>query len=212
MNIAGSATCGTPELQWMAMNNGAGAMTWEEQSTSQKLLWTAVNSHRTSLGLRAINFSPSLTYVAQKHAIDVAQVLKCTFPPGCNGHTWSGCSVGRRADYYADHRNAAGMWDKPKELTAYTGAGFEIGLFPPFRELASQTQAASCVEGKSGWEWASSKLHYDVVVGQGVWETMTWEALGVGWCPMAVPFSRDGTQFDTFACAWFGKEVDPVKG
>src|ERR1044071_1101964 len=95
------------------------------QLTSEELkLYNLITAYRTQNGLPSIPLSVSLTEVAQLHAKD----LETNRPnqEGCSMHSWSANGKWTSCCYTPDHAQKLCMWNKPKELTSYTGNGFEI--------------------------------------------------------------------------------------
>ena len=78
------------------------------------------------------------------------------------------------------------MWDKPDELTVYTGNGYEIS-----HGGSGTVSPTSALNG-----WKNSSGHNDVILNQGIWTT-PWGAMGVG---------IDGS----YAHVWFGHQADPA--
>jgi hypothetical protein len=155
----------------------------EDEATLAQLM----NDYRTSQGLMPVPVTASLTAVAQYHAWD----LDVNHPHGgeCNLHSWSDGSLWTPVCYTADHANASGMWDKPREITAnaYTGNGFEIAYWT--------SGTASPAGALSGWQ--NSSGHNDVILNAGIWQSFDpWPAMGVG--------MRAG-----YAVIWFGGMADP---
>ncbi len=155
----------------------------EDEATLARLM----NEYRQSQGLEAIPVTASLTAVAQWHVWD----LDINEPQGgeCNLHSWSDGSLWTPVCYTADHANASGMWDKPREITSntYSGNGFEIAYW------SSGTATPS--GALSGWQ--SSSGHNDVILNAGIWKSYDpWPAMGVG--------MRGG-----YAVIWFGDKSDP---
>ncbi len=146
-----------------------------------------INDYRQTQGLLPVPVTRSLTTVAQWHAWD----LDVNHPYGgdCNLHSWSDGELWTPVCYTADHANASGMWDKPREITsnAYTGNGFEIAYW---------TSGTVSPEGAlSGWQ--NSPGHNDVILNAGIWQSNNpWPAMGVG--------MRAG-----YAVVWFGPSADP---
>ena len=143
-----------------------------------------VNAYRAENGLPAIAASPSLCTVAAVHTRDLVDNAPHA-PSECNLHSWSNAGSWSPCCYTRDHAEARCMWDKPRELTRYPGNGYEnavSGTSDPARALSS---------------WQGSSGHNAVILNQGIWEGMTWRALGAA--------GHDG-----FAVLWFGSEVDPA--
>jgi hypothetical protein len=77
------------------------------------------------------------------------------------------------------------MWDKPRELTWYTGDGYEIAYW--------SSAGASAEEALKGWK--KSNGHNTVIINGGVWRDAQWKAIGI---------AIQGE----YAVVWFGKEED----
>ena len=80
------------------------------------------------------------------------------------------------------------MWNKPKELSMYSGSGFEVAAF-----LGENATAKAAMAG-----WKSSAGHNEVMINAGTWKKMQWNAIGVG--------IEKG-----YAVIWFGTIEDPDK-
>jgi uncharacterized protein YkwD len=156
-------------------------------SADEATLAQLVNDYRQTQGLDTILLTVSLTMVAQWHVWD----LDVNHPHGgeCNLHSWSDGSLWTPVCYTADHANASGMWDKPREITAnaYAGNGFEIAYW---------TSGVASPEGALS-AWQNSSGHNDVILNVGIWESFNpWPAMGVG--------MQAG-----YAVIWFGGTADP---
>ena len=151
-------------------------------------LYYMINAYRESLGLPKLSFSKSLTEVARAHVRD-----SNTYTPenqvdsrGIRGnlHSWSGNGSWTRLVYTDDHHYGNGMWSKPREITNYTGNGYEIsswssGMISPDRALNL---------------WKDSPGHNSIMTTQGSWSFI--KTMGV---------SIDGH----YAHVWFGSDADP---
>ena len=156
-------------------------------SADEAALAQLMNDYRQAQGLAQVPVTASLTAVAQWHVWD----LDVNNPHGgqCNLHSWSDGSLWTPVCYTADHANAPGMWDKPREITgnAYTGDGFEIAYW---------TSGIASPEGALN-AWQNSSGHNDVILNAGIWRPYDpWPAMGVG--------MRAG-----YAVIWFGGTADP---
>jgi hypothetical protein len=143
-----------------------------------------VNDYRDEHGLPAIPASPSLCAVAAAHTKDLVEEAP-NATPGCNLHSWSDAGSWTACCYTSDHAEAQCMWDKPRELTAYPGNGYEnasAGSDDPATALAL---------------WQGSPAHDDVILNRDIWEGIAWGAVGAD--------LRDG-----YAVLWFGQETDPA--
>jgi thioredoxin-related protein len=143
-----------------------------------------LNDARKKKGLPAITVSRSLSYVARLHAHDLH-----THPRlgNCNMHTWSDNGPWKPCCYTPDHKNGACMWDKPRELTPYPADGFELSHF--------YGDGVTPKSAQSGW--LGSNGHRVVLLNEGDWKKMNWQALGVG-------------IVGNYAVAWFGTANDPA--
>ena len=158
-------------------------------SANEMELYRLINNYRKQYHLKGIPLSASLCYVAQTHAKDVC-INKPDVEP-CNLHSWSNKGNWLPVCYTDDHQQANGMWMKPKELTNYTGNGYEIA----FTVMKSDdenyiTTAAEALEG-----WKKSSGHNAVIINQSIWSDNTWNAIGIG-------------IYKGFAMVWFGTEKD----
>ena len=80
------------------------------------------------------------------------------------------------------------MWNKPSELTEYTGSGYEIGTWVSGTTVTAQGALVS---------WQGSTPHHDVIVNEGIWADYDWAAMG-------------GAMTAHYAAVWFGTEPDLV--
>lgn len=153
-------------------------------STEETKLYELIMSYRASYNLPSIPLSPALTYVAHTHVRDLA-----AYPPTgeCNLHSWSEHGEWTPCCYTSDHAQAQLMWNKPRELTTYTGAGYEIAFYN-----SAGATAVSALEG-----WKQSHGHNTVIINQGKWNVKTWKAIGIG-------------IYKNYAVVWFGEEPDPT--
>jgi len=99
----------------------------QELTQEETNLYNLIMQYRAEKGLPSIPLSTSLTFVAKTHAKDLDQ-----YQPdkgNCNMHSWSNKGPWTPCCYTRDHAKAKCMWDKPKELTNYSGNGFEIAYW-----------------------------------------------------------------------------------
>lgn len=144
-------------------------------------------AYRKSQGLDPIKISAMLTRVAQTHARDLAE--NYTFDPKnkCNPHSWSSKGKWTSCCYTSDHKRAACMWDKPKEIAGYTSPGYEIAYY--------SSAGASAEEGLEGWK--KSPAHNPLILNEGTWSKVSWNAIGIGF-------------YGEYGVVWFGEAVDPA--
>ena len=146
-------------------------------------LWQLVdmiNEHRASLKLKKIALSPSMSAVAALHAKDLAD--NKPNDKGKSLHCWSNDSRWTGGSYDPKAKDTWPiMWDKPKEITGYSGYGFEVA-------------AAKVRDMKEALKlWKSSRTHYDVILNRGTWADPRWQ-----WKALGAVFYKG------YACAWFG--------
>ena len=145
-----------------------------------------LNAYRAEHALPPIAASTSMCVVADAHVVDLFEQEPHTVG-GCNLHSWSNAGAWSGCCYTSDHAAAQCMWDKPRELTDYPGNGYENaawggGGLGPFEALEL---------------WKSSSGHNAVMLNEGVWADITWNAVGAGF-------------YNGYAVLWFGEETDPA--
>lgn len=158
-------------------------------SEKEAKLYYIINAYRESQGLQKLSFSKSLTIVARTHVSD-----SNTYMPenqrdsrGMQGnlHSWSNHGSWTPVVYTSDHEYAANMWSKPRELTSYTGNGYEI----------SSWYSGSITPEDALDLWKNSSGHNAVITTQGNWSDL--KTMGV---------AIDGK----YAHVWFGSAADPA--
>ena len=151
-------------------------------------LYYKINAYRESLGLPKLSFSKSLTEVARAHVRD-----SNTYTPenqvdsrGIKGnlHSWSANGSWTPVVYTSDHHYMYDMWSKPREITNYTGNGYEISA--KYSGMISPDTALNL--------WKNSPGHNQVMSTKGMWSDL--KTMGV---------SIDGG----YAHVWFGSDADP---
>jgi uncharacterized protein YkwD len=153
-------------------------------SKEEKKLYKILNKYRDKKGLPEIPLSSSLTCVAQKHVRDLMDNLPDIGK--CNSHSWSDNGPWSSCCYTSDHARAKCMWDKPRELTAYNGDGYEIA----YGDTRGYADAKGALRG-----WQSSEKHHDVILNREIWKDSNWRAVGIG-------------MHRGYAVIWFGTETD----
>lgn len=158
-------------------------------SEKEAKLYYIINAYRESQGLQKLSFSKSLTIVARTHVSD-----SNTYTPenqrdsrGMQGnlHSWSNHGSWTPLVYTSDHEYAANMWSKPRELTSYTGNGYEI----------SSWSGGNITPEDALDLWKNSSGHNAVMTTQGNWSDL--KTMGV---------AIDGK----YAHVWFGSAADPA--
>ena len=158
-------------------------------SEKEAKLYYIINAYRERQGLQKLSFSKSLTTVARTHVSD-----SNTYTPenqrdsrGMQGnlHSWSNHGSWTPVVYTSDHEYAANMWSKPRELTSYTGNGYEI----------SSWNSGNITPEDALDLWENSSGHNAVMTTQGNWSDL--KTMGV---------AIDGK----YAHVWFGSAADPA--
>ncbi|MBN1819186.1 MAG: hypothetical protein JW833_00635 [Prolixibacteraceae bacterium] len=147
-------------------------------------LTEAVNIYRTEKGLNKIPESASLNFVAETHVQDLFYNHPDTGL--CNSHSWSGEGNWTAGCYTNDLSGAEIMWNKPFELTTYTGYGYEITAFSTSGNITIEQIMA---------QWKKSEEHNNIILSRGTWSSVEWKAIG-------------SAVFKNYAVVWFGKEPD----
>ncbi len=145
-----------------------------------------LNEYRAENALGPIPASSSLCTVGDLHVQDLATEAPHSAAE-CNLHSWSDAGPWSGCCYTSDHAAAQCMWDKPRELTAYPGNGYE--------NAAGGGGALGPAEALELWKGSAG--HNAVMLNEGTWANLTWNAVGVG--------ISDG-----YAVLWFGEESDPT--
>ena len=149
----------------------------------EKKLYSLIMEYRKEKGLPTIPISTSLTKVAQAHVKDL--YINKPNQNACNLHSWSSNGAWSSCCYTSDHAKAECMWAKPREMTNYTGNGYEIA----YGAYGMDATASGALAG-----WIGSPGHHAVLINQGVWNS-PWNAIGIG-------------IYKGFAVVWFGRELD----
>lgn len=158
-------------------------------SKKQAELYLLINEYRVEKGLKKLSLSKSLTKVAVTHVKDSNDnhpenlIDKASGQKG-NLHSWSISDKWTGMAYTPDHKWKEYMWNKPKELTAYKGKGYEIS----YQNLGKATPKGAL----NGWK--GSVLHNNVIIGVGDWKDLATMGVGI-----------DGQ----YAHVWFGFDEDP---
>ena len=152
-------------------------------------LYYFINEYRESLGLSKLSFSKSLTSVARAHVKDshdyTPRLQRDDRGIQGNLHSWSDNGNWRGGAYTPDHEHAEIMWDKPSELTDYTGAGYEISVY---HSIGIDPKLALDL-------WKSSSGHNEVITGDNDWSFIT---------TMGVAMDKN------YSHVWFGGDEDPA--
>jgi hypothetical protein len=164
-------------------------MSFSQDLTDEEVkLYRIIMQYRLENGLPNIPLSKSLTHVAQVHVRDLA--INKPDLGECNAHSWSAEGNWTPCCYTPDHAQANCVWSKPRELTSYTGNGYEISCGS--NDCCSDFEMTAQYALQA---WKNSSGHNNVIVNQSIWQDNSWNAIGVG-------------IYKGFAVVWFGEEYD----
>lgn len=177
-----------------------------ELSAKEKELIKLVNDYREQHGKKRLKVSKSLMKVARTHINDLNMNFDMDNPPvdsrGIKGnmHSWSDKGNWTPVVYTRDHKYPHGMWDKPREITGYDQAGFEIAVNGFM--ITPQTALE---------KWKHSPSHNDVILSQNGWDDPTPELAKHG----VTGLSNMGVAINgNYACVWFSNnnnsKIDPM--
>ena len=113
-------------------------------SKEEKKLFDLINAYRETKGLYTVQFSSSMTLVAQAHVRDLEENYNFKRDTKCNPHSWSKKGNWTSCCYTNDHKKAECMWNKPKEIAGYEGHGYEI--------LFYSSDGSTAEEALIGWQ------------------------------------------------------------
>lgn len=150
-------------------------------NTAEQTLYDLVNTYRQQNGLPSIPISPALTQVARTHVADLNQNTptgSCNLHSWSNQGNWSGCC-------YTGNDTAQCMWNKPREISSYQGTGYENAYMTTAKVTPENALSA----------WQQSTGHNEVILNLGIWENISWKAIGVA-------------LENNHAVLWFGEESD----
>lgn len=153
-------------------------------SSEEKKLYDLMMAYRKTKDLESIPLSAKLTRVAQTHAKDLAENHDPT-QERCNLHSWSQKGKWTSCCYTADHKQAACMWNKPREIAGYESNGYEISYY-----FSAGADAESGLEG-----WKKSTGHNQMIINDGIWKKIKWNAIGIGF-------------YKEYGVVWFGDLKD----
>jgi uncharacterized protein YkwD len=156
-------------------------------NTEEKKLYDLIMNYRKQKKLPAIPLSGKITMVAQVHAKDLSEQYNAN-DEKCNLHSWSAKGKWTSCCYTDDHKKAQCMWDKPREIAGYESNGFEISYY--------SGGGATAEEGLAGWKVSNG--HNQVIINEGIWKNMKWNAIGIG-------------IYKEYGVVWFGDLADAEK-
>lgn len=187
--LSGVSLAGASEYDDVLAERGRYACLSREEAG----LLALVNRYRAEIGLNATQNSRSLNKVARIHLLDLLKnnpVKANSDGSFCNPHSWSDKGFWKSLCYTADHRNAAGMWSKPREITGYAfkGNGYEL-FYMTSENIVNPARALE--------SWKEKSSHNDILAGKSAWQGITLQSVGVG-------------IINGYASAWFSEMKDPL--
>ena len=148
-------------------------------------LYELINAHRLINGLKEIPLSASLSYVARTHVIDLytnhPDTSVCNLNSWSDKGTWTACCHNKYVPMEECIRN------KPKELTTYTGEGYELTYAEIFNTSADTVFRF----------WKKIDEANAFLLNEGSWEKKSWRAMGVG-------------IYKNYAVLWMGQRADAL--
>lgn len=160
----------------------------QDLNAEELALYELIMTYRAAQGLPRIPLSPSLNTVAQAHTRDLMNHRPNY--GNCNTHSWSKHGNWSACCYTPDHKQAKCMWNKPRELTSYTGNGYEIAFRAKLQSTNDRLSAERALRS-----WQKSHHHNAVIINEGPWKKHNWKAIGI-------------SIFGSFATVWFGDVPD----
>ena len=148
-------------------------------------LYELINAHRMINGLKEIPLSASLSFVARTHVIDLytnhPDTSICALNSWSDKGEWTPCCHNKYVPQEECIRN------KPKELTNYTGEGYELTYAEMFNTNADTVFRF----------WKKIDVANEFLLNEGPWEKKSWRAIGVG-------------IYKSYAVIWMGQRTDAL--
>ena len=137
-------------------------------SQKEYYLFQLINKYRGDLALDPIPLSNSLSFVAQKHAADLA--ANYPFEEGCNMHSWSDKGDWKPFCFPADQNRKNDIKDKAKELTDYVGKAWELTYWDNIDVSAEEVLSF----------WNSIPATASMLSNTDKWSDVNWNSIGIG--------------------------------
>lgn len=146
-------------------------------------LYTLINAHRVISGLDEVPLSASLSFVARTHVIDLytnhPDTSICNLNSWSDKGEWTACCHNKYVPKEDCIRN------KPKELTTYTGEGYEL-TYAEVYDTHPDTVFRF---------WKKIDEANNFLLNQEKWKDKTWRAMGIG-------------IYKSYAVLWMGQRRD----
>lgn len=165
-------------------------------SLHELALYHLITDYRIDNGLAPVMLSKALTTTAARHVIDTRENIftQGDIPPNENLHSWSDApyridpATGRPLD-------PSVMWEAPLRLgTGYRDSGYEISA-------AGLADIGAALDG-----WQGSPRHNEVILNLGQWQTLDFNAMGVGVDTRPTNDLYAGRVYHV----WFAEDPDPT--
>ncbi|MBS1793993.1 MAG: CAP domain-containing protein [Acidobacteria bacterium] len=132
----------------------------DELTATEKELFKMINDYRAANNLPPVALSESLSLVANRHLLDLANNVR-TFT-----HGWSNCPYDLK-----DEKTWGCVFDAPKRLKAgYDGNGYEN----LYRNLNGAATPALALDA-----WKKSQFHNNLILNLDVWKDTKFDAFGL---------------------------------
>ena len=153
-------------------------------SEKEYKLYNLINDYRKAMNLEGITLSKTLSYVARRHALDLATNRPDTNT--CNFHSWSDKGAWKACCYEKDLKDNSCMTSKPSEITNYKGKAWEIIYW----------ENSNATPERAFEQWRETNIARSLITNFKEWESFDWVTAG-----FAI--------YEGFAIAWFGEDEDP---
>ena len=151
-------------------------------SEDEMKLYDLIDDLRKEHDFNKIAISKSLMYVAQQHAKDLYD-NRPQDQEGCTLNSWSDAGSWTSCCFTEDFNQVKCMNNKPKELTNYTGVGWELA----FDNYQNPQQTIDA--------WIKNGVHREILINKGGFDKNVWAATGIA-------------IYKGYAVVWFGEDFD----
>ncbi len=152
-------------------------------SQDEMILYNMLNDLRRQNNLASIPLSKSLCVVARIHIDDLItsrpQEKGCSLNSWSTNGKWTPCCSGK------DPIGMKCMNAKPREITGYTGLGYELVYW----------EEKNVTPGDAVDLWQQTNVSGDMILNREKWQSKKWKAMGVG--------LKNG-----YAIVWLGDKTD----
>ena len=150
---------------------------------NETILFNMINDMRRQGKMQLIPLSDKLCKVAHIHIDDL--LASKPQEKGCSLHSWSASGNWSACCHTKDPSGIQCMKSKPKEITGYSGNGYELIYWGEDNATPSEASAL----------WQQVDASADMIMCRGKWKGYDWKAMGVG--------IKNG-----YAVLWLGDKTD----